>query len=139
MALVRINWKPSPKELRKFGLTMIVGFALIGLGFQFLPSPPRMAAAWTCYAFGAAAGLLGLTGARAALPVYLLWMGVAFVMGNLIGRVLLALVYYGLFTPMGLVMRLAGRDRLQLRRTRGGTYWRGITQPSDPARYERQF
>lgn len=139
MALVKINWRPSPAELRKFGVAMIVGFGIIGLVCQFVLPEPRVGAAVFCYIFGGVAGVLGLSGTVAALPVYWLWMGIAFVMGNVVGRLLLALIYFGLITPMGLVMRIAGRDRLRMRRRTCDTYWCDVKQPTDAGRYERQF
>lgn len=137
MALVTINWKPNQRELRKFGLSMIVGFAIIGSIFLFVLD--RQTAAVVCYAFGAIAGILGLTGAKIALPVYWGWMAIAFVMGNIVSRVLLALVFYLLITPMGVARRFLGHDPLQLYRRVVATYWRDLPPPAEKPRYERQF
>jgi hypothetical protein len=89
--------------------------------------------------FGAAAGILGLTGTAAGLPLYWLWMGVGFVIGSVVGRLLLALCYYGVLTPIALVMRLRGRDALRLRRRECESYWVDLPPPPPPERYERQF
>ena len=143
MSLVQINWDPDARELRKFGVTMLVGFGLIGLalhlwpwGWPFHRNP---GAALVCFGVGAAAGLLGLTGTRAALLFYWPWMGVAFVAGNIMSRILLGAFFYGMITPMGLVMRLVGRDRLKVRRKNRETYWEDIPPVADRSRYEHQF
>lgn len=136
MSMVRINWHPTAAELRKFGVAMLVGFGLIG-GLFFWKQMPTVAT--VCWIFGAVAGVLGLTGTRAALPVYAGWMAVALVMGNIVSRVLLAVIYYVVFTPMGLIRRLLGHDRLQLRRRQQDTYWVDAPRVTDPAQYERQF
>ena len=136
MSLVQISWRPGPKALRKFGVVVIIGLALIGLVLQFLADQPQVA-----YILYGAAGLLGLpalTGTRVALPGYWLWMGVAFVMGHIMGRVLLSAVYYGLITPMGLGRRLV-IDKLTLRRRSVDTYWTDIKSEGESARYERLF
>ena len=138
MSLVQINWKPDARALRKFGVAMLVGFGLIGLLLQFGPHH-RPLAARVCWGFGAAAGLLGLTGTRAALPVYWAWMGLAFVMGSIMSRVVLTVFYFGMITPMGWGMRLAGRDKLRLRRRDVKTYWSDLPPPAGKAGYERQF
>jgi hypothetical protein len=56
-----------------------------------------------------------------------------------VSTVLLILVYYLVLTPIGLALRLAGRDRMGRRfdsdRT---TYWVKRNE-SDPSRYFRQF
>ena len=143
MSLVAINWNPNKQELRKFGLAMLVGFGLIGLAFMFWPWEwpilRNTNAAIGCWIFAAVACVLGLTGTRLALGVYVPWMGVAFVMGNIISRVLIITFYYLLITPMGLVMRLVGRDKLCLKKQDCGTYWVDHKGGGDRSSYERQF
>ncbi len=144
MSLLAIDWHPDARALRRFGWSMLIGFGVIGLALYAWPwSWPFSAhplAGLVCLAAGLVAGGLGLTGTRAALPVYYLWMGLAFAVGSVVGRVLLAVIYYGLITPMGLGMRLIGRDRLHLRRTGDETtYWRDVRPVRDKDQYERQF
>jgi hypothetical protein len=134
--MININWNPTPKDLRQFGIAMIVGFAIIGLLFLFVLDRPE--AAPYCFGFGAVAGFLGLSGTRAALVVYLPWMAIAFVMGNIVSRILLTLFYYLVITPVGMLRRIM-RDPLQLRQPRGPSYWKPLTPPEEPSDYERQF
>jgi hypothetical protein len=54
-------------------------------------------------------------------------------------RVLLAVFYYGMITPIGWGMRLAGRDKLWLRRKARATYWRPVAPPPNVSSYERPF
>lgn len=136
MSMVHINWKPDTTELRKFGVAMIVGFGIIGSVFLWRQ---HNEIAIGCYTFGAVVGLLGLTGLRIALPIYWAWMSIAFIMGNIMSRVLLTLVYYGLITPIGLARRAIGRDPLLLKPTNRDSYWIDTTNPQDPADYEKQF
>ena len=94
-------------------------------------------AAYGIYFAAALLGLPALTGTAIALPGYWLWMSIAFVMGNIMGRVLLSLLYYGMITPMGLVRRLVN-DKLQLRAKGKQSYWENLPSDSD-SRFERQF
>jgi hypothetical protein len=135
MALVEINWRPDARELRKFGVAMIVGFGLLALVAWWRHHPVT---AEVLAGIGAGAGLLGLSGTKAALIVYWPWMSIAFVMGNVISRVLVALFFFLVITPMGLVMRLLGRDKLQ-RKNKRKTYWDDLPPPQEKERYERQF
>ncbi len=105
MSLIEINWNPNVRELRKFGLTMIAGFAVIGLILQFAMKAPS--AAYVAYGFGAVLGALGLSGTTVGKWGYRAWMGIAFVMGNIVSRILLAVIYFGLFTPTWLVPQAA--------------------------------
>ena len=76
------------------------------------------------------------TGTRLGLPAYWLWMGFVFVVGTVIGTLALAVVYFIVVTPLGLAARLAGRDRLGLRRPApGASLWQPLPAPShDPSR-----
>ena len=53
-------------------------------------------------------GMLAATSARGSQFFYRHWMRVAAILGMINSRILLALVYYGLITPMGLMRRLIG-------------------------------
>ena len=136
MSMVQINWNPDATELRKFGVAMIVGFGLIGGAFYLYGNQE---VAKGCFIFGAIAGALGLTGTRAALPVYLPWMAIAFVMGNIMSRVLLALIFYTLITLIGTIRRILGVDKLQLKRPSGNSYWKKTEALSPDQDYEKQF
>ena len=124
-------------ELRKFGVAMLVGFGLIGALFRFGLHRPE--AALGCWIFGAVAGVIGLTGWKVALPLYWAWMGIAFVLGNIMSRTVLTLFYYGMITPMGFCRRLAGRDRLKLRKPAAYSYWTDVPPRADPDQLDRQF
>ena len=93
--------------------------------------------------FGVAAaviGPLGLIAPSAIRPIFVAWMIIAFPIGWTVSRVLLALIYYGLFTPLALAFRLVGRDRLGRRhRPRLDTYWSSKSQPTGMHSYFRQF
>jgi len=136
MSLVKVNWRPGPRELRVFGAVLLVGFAALG-GLAWAKGRPTAAA--VLWALGGVVGVLGLSGTRAAWPAYWAWMGFAFVMGNIMGRLLLGVVYYGLITPMGLTMRLLGRDPLQLRRANRPTCWLDVKGAHVDDGFERQF
>jgi hypothetical protein len=52
-------------------------------------------------------------------------MTISFKIGQVIGKVLLTLFFLALVTPMGIVLRLLGKDLLRLKKDPNGTtYWR---------------
>jgi hypothetical protein len=82
-----------------------------------------------------AAGLL----APARLgPVYRGWMRLAHAMSRVTTPVFLGVVYFGVFTPLGLVMRLLGRRALGGAKG-SGSYW--VERPPGARRSDlrRQF
>ena len=135
MALVEIDWEPSPRKLRQFGVGLLVFAAVLG---ALLLRRGRPAGNWVL-GIGAALGLLTLAAPAAGRWVYKAWMSVAFVMGTAMSWLLLALLYYGVLTPLAVVFRLLGRDELRLRQAKGDSYWTPIAMPEDKSSFERLF
>lgn len=123
---------------RKFGLS--VGGVLLGLGAILLQRHHETAAT----ILGVPGGLLVLGGLFVPNwlgPVERRWMWVAGRVGHFNARVILGVAYYVIISPMGLFMRLLGRDPLDRRLRTGESYWH--KRPPEPApsreRYVRQF
>lgn len=108
-------------------------------------------AAWTGWTAGvtpavirtavAALVVAVLGGLRPSLvrPVYRLALTVTAPIGAVVSRLVLAAIYYLIFTPLGLLFRLIGRDELVLGRPRGSdTYWRATRGPRAARDYLRQ-
>ena len=143
MPFIKPNWKPSRKEMRQFGAIFLGGFVAIGLlkylwPFERFVSRDETVGFWLI-AIGLIVGAIGLTGTRLALPFYWLWLGIAFVMGNIMSRVIITAVYFLVFTPLGLLSRAAGRDPLQLKKPQVESYWREVEFPKNAEAFERQF
>lgn len=93
--------------------------------------------------FASIAVLLAATGflvPAAARAFHRFWMGLAGILGYINSRILLSLLYYMVFTPVGLVRRLMGRDPMQRRSPAKSTYWvtRDYTRQSK-RQFERLF
>ena len=59
----------------------------------------------------------------AARGFHRFWMGLAGVLGYVNSRILLSVLYYGVFTPVGLMRRLIGRDPMNRRGAAQSSYW----------------
>ena len=92
----------------------------------------RPAAAFFALAL-AAPGVLG--------PLNRLWLGFGRLLNRLVSPVILALLFYLVITPIGLVMRLAGHDPLRIRWDTGAaTYWIERRPPGpEPETMRNQF
>ncbi|MDQ7821584.1 MAG: SxtJ family membrane protein [Candidatus Eremiobacteraeota bacterium] len=122
--------KPDTKILRSFGLLIGAIFLLLGL-WQYWPEKSFTTASLVLFALGALLLIPGALFPAVLAPVYRGWMAVAHAMGWLMTRLILALVFFLIFTPAGLIMRLLGADLLKLRFERSAeTYW--ITRPQKP-------
>lgn len=62
-----------------------------------------------------------------------LWTRFGILLGNLVGPVAAAVLFYGVFTPLGIIMRLAGKDPLRLKLDPDArTYWIQRAPPGPP-------
>ncbi len=93
------------------------------------------------WAVGTAGAILIWIVPSAGRQLYVGWMLAAVPAGWSISHGVLAIVYYVVLTPIGLLMRLLGRDPMQRRldRSGSGSYWIERPPPSDSSRYFRQF
>ena len=131
------NIKATTKEARKFGLT--IGIFLLGIaGLLFWKQRPGFAS--FAYA-GAGFAALGVLVPALLKPVYKVWMSFAAVMGFIMTRVILTVLFFGLFTPASLVAKLLGKDLLEQRwDKKAGTYWvKRPAAPFDPRSAENMF
>lgn len=138
-----VNWNPGRAERKKFAVSLIIGFPVIA---TIMGVATRLASgAWKPFFLWL--GVIGLgVGAvlwlipRIARPFYMLWYFLGCCVGIVVGNVLFSVFYFLLLTPMGLVMRLAGRDPLRRKFDRSTpTYWQDAKKVVDPKRYYRQF
>ena len=129
------NIPSAEKDLRSFGRVMGIAFGILSgvLFWRHRPSWPVFAG---LSAFFFAFGFLF---PRALKPVQTAWMTLALLMGWVMTRVILAIVFYLVITPIGLVIRLSGKDFMN-RSFPGneGSYWLDHAERVKED-YERQF
>src|SRR2546421_8371642 len=132
-----VNWDPDRAERRKFAQAMLVGFFLIGL-----------LVAWRRHELSTATGVLWMIGVILAAGSQVPEVGKLFylavylptsVIGFFISRIILTIIFYLVFAPMGLLLKLTGKDLLSLKRRAGVSAW--TTHPGVRARksYYRQL
>jgi hypothetical protein len=112
----------------------LLGGALVGLG----PSPWVVRGAiWSA---GVATAIVVWSAPARGARLWRGWMRAAEPMGWTFSHLVLAVVYYGVLTPIGLKMRLFGRDPMQRRFDRQATsYWVERKAAREPGRAFRQF
>lgn len=129
--------KPTPRMLRQFSGAWLVAFAGLASHRAWLRHDPGVA-----LVLGAVA-LLGLIGF--ARPALMRWPFIAatvitFPIGWVISQLVLLLMFLLVITPVGLFMRLRGRDILQLKRPPGNvSLWKRRPERTEPGRYLKQF
>ena len=101
----------------------------------------RDSAAWPyVYAVAALFLLVGLVFPTLLAPIEWLWMAFARVMGIIMTDVVLGIAYYLMVTPIGLIMRLIGRDPLHRKfDKKSESYWRPVDPHGTASRPEKPF
>ena len=127
--------RATPRELRQFARTVGGAFVVLAaVGAWRHRAVPAVA-------FGVAGVLLAAAGVIAPGrlgPLFRAWMGLAHVISRVTTPIVLGLVYFGVFTPFGLVMRLAGRRPLA--RPRGAaSFWVERAPEARRSDLHRQF
>ena len=100
---------PTRKQLRAFGLMMTFVLCIIGFWPLIVHADP--ARGWFVF-FAALFAIFSLIFSRVLIPVFRVWMTLGRFLGWLNTRIILAVCFYGLVTPIGLFMRIIGKDPL---------------------------
>jgi len=58
--------------------------------------------------------VVNMTVPRIYAPIAVLWLGLSHVLGTVMSKILLSILFFGLVTPIGLLRRLLGKDSLKL-------------------------
>jgi len=127
---------PDKVTLKKFGMTMGIAFLVISSLFLFRHKHAGViySLVVSCVFF-----IMRLFVPTFLKPVYAVWMRFAFVLGWVNTRIILIVMFYLIFTPIGLVMRLFRADPLE-RNKKEDTYWKKKDKEAfDFKNYERRF
>ena len=131
-----VKWRPDRSELRRFAVAMLVGFSLLGLF-----------AAWRAKEIGNSSIILWGIGVSLAVAAFVPKLGrVAYlgvylptsIMGYVISNVVLALMFFLVITPLGILLRFMGKDVLQ-QQPKQKAAWTPVTKEKTEDSYYRQF
>ncbi len=131
-----IGEQPTAKDLKQFGLLVGGVFSVIGLWpFVFRGESPRL---WALV-LGGVLMMLGAMAPQSLKQVHAGWMQIGHVLGAINTKIILGLIYYLLVTPMGVVMRLLGKDSMHRTLTRDVSTYRVVRTPRPRQHMRNQF
>ena len=81
--------------------------------------------------------VLGLMNSKFLNQLKLLWIKFGELLGKVIAPIVMALVYFIVLTPIGLIMRIFGKDFLSLKFSNQKSYW--MKRQKDLGSMKRQF
>lgn len=131
------NIKEDKSTLRKFGITVGTVLLLVGIVLYLTGKSSSVG-------FGGAGVLLilfGLILPKILKPLNKIWMTLAVLLGWFMSRLILFILFYIVLTPLGFLLRIAGKDFLNLRIDENcDSYWEKRKKTvSEKIDYERQF
>jgi hypothetical protein len=112
--------QPKMGSERNFGLVFAAVFALMGL------APLVHAGGVRLWPLPVAAAFLAVTAVRpgALAPLNRLWFRIGILLGKVMTPVMMGVLFFVVVTPVGLLMRLCGKDPLRLKREPAAkSYW----------------
>jgi hypothetical protein len=135
--MIAIQWNPSTKQLRQFAGIWFPAFCgLVGWSIG------QKTGHWSEVEIGwVLAGLLsggGLVLPALMRPIFVGLILLTFPIGWVVSHLLLGLIFYGVVTPIGLILRIRGHDPLQLKKPSENSVWKTSVGKTDATRYLRQ-
>ena len=114
---------------RAFGLVFAGVFLLIAGWPLFHGESPR----WWAFGVAAGFGLVALVKPTLLAGPNRLWSKLGVLLGKIISPIALGILFYGVLTPIGAVIRLTGKDPLRLKRDPAAdSYWIPREPPGPP-------
>ena len=121
---------------RKFGVFFTIVFA-VAAAYSYHTANVSLA-----YVFITAASiflLVTLIKSDALIPLNKLWMRFGLLLGMIVSPIVLGVIFFGLFTPIAMLMRLSGRDELRLKYAQKASHWISRGEPIKSESFKRQF
>ena len=131
------NIKSEKNDLRKFGITFGI-ILLVIAGFLFWKEKESFQ---IFIAIGIFLLLIGITIPIILKPLYGTWMAIATVIGWFMTRIILIILFYLVFTPIGVLSQIFGKQFIELKQDKSKkSYWseKNSKQPTKKV-YVRQF
>jgi protein-S-isoprenylcysteine O-methyltransferase Ste14 len=138
VSLVELKADPTKSELKWFGVLLLAFCGFIGL--LVWRATDTLTASRYVWAAGVLLAAIYYAVPPVRRPMFVAWMYAAYPMGWVVSHVLLAVVFFGVLTPIGLAMRLFREDPMHRRLDRAArSYWVERRPAADVSRYFRQF
>ena len=99
------NRKITKDESRDTGMAMVLLLLIL-----YFP----MNREWMLFA-AIALHVLNMTAPQIYRPIAVVWLGLSHLLGTIVSKILLSILFFGIVTPIGILRRLFGKDSLKLR------------------------
>ena len=118
---------------KSFGILFFIVFTLIAVWPTFNSDDVRK---WSLL-IGILFLILGLMNSRFLNPLNFAWVKFGEILGRIVAPIVMAFIYFFVITPIGLLMRLTGKDLLKLKFLKKNSYW--IRREKNVGSMRKQF
>ncbi len=126
--------QPKLNDLKTFALIWSFIFSIIGLWPLINNGGVRLWALVITLIFI----LIAFLKPAVLKSFYIIWIKIGEVVGNIISKVIMIILFYGMFTPIAFILKLLGKDLLGKRLDKSSaTYW--IKRETQPGSLKNQF
>ena len=81
--------------------------------------------------------ILGLLNSKILTPLNKIWFKFGILLGKIVSPIFMGIVFFVVITPISLIMKILGKDLLNLKRDNKKTYW--IERSKIESRMKNQF
>jgi polyferredoxin len=122
---------------RKFGFFFTSVFVIVG-GYFIIKEDVFLS--YILLSLATLFFIVTLVKADFLLPLNMIWMKLGLLLGIIVSPIIIGLIYFGLFTPISLLMKLFGRDELRLNLKMRNSYWKIRNKDSiESSSFKHQF
>ena len=118
---------------RSFGLVFFIVFLIIALYPLINKEEIRVWSLIICLIFI----FLGLLNSKILTPLNKLWFKFGLLLGRIISPIIMGMIFFFVVTPIGFLMRIIGKDLLNLKFSKDKSYW--IEKAGPKSKMRNQF
>ena len=104
---------------RSFGIVFFIVFLIIAIYPLLNDNSIRL---WSLI-IGIIFLILGIINSKILTPFNILWMKFGLLLGKIVSPIVMGFVFFGVVTPISIIMKLLRKDLLNLKRNKKETYW----------------
>jgi hypothetical protein len=135
--MTTLDLHPTDRMLRQFAGAWLLVFSGLAANQWLMRGHARTAIALVGIAL--VTGVAGLLRPRLVRWLFVAATVLAFPIGWVVSQVMLVVLFIGVVTPVALLFKVQGRDRLARKRSAQSSYWKPKTAMEDVRRYLRQY
>jgi hypothetical protein len=122
---------------RNFGIVFAAVSLIVATGPLLHGGTPR----WWALAIAAAFGAAAFVAPAVLRPLNIVWFKFGMALHHVVNPIIMGAIFFGAVTPMGMLLRVLGKDHLRLKRSQqSSTYWIERERPAPtPGSMSKQF